>query len=192
VRLHCSTLTDSGLRLLPKVDAINIVAWCKHIYYPAPMNPNKHDVENMVAALMTSLRSVERARRQGDASRLAALYVIAAQPESSPKGISEELGLHPSSVTRQIQALEQDGHVKVKADPADGRSCRVSLTASGKAEIERLRQVGLQRFASFVAKWDAEEVRTLTRLLTKLEVSKSEVNRRGNLSRARWRRQEKD
>jgi len=146
----------------------------------------------MVVALMTSLHSTERARRKGDASRLAALYVIAARPESSPKGISEELGLHPSSVTRQIQALEQDGHVKLKADPADGRSCLLSLTASGKAEVERLKQVGLERFASFVAKWEAEEVRTLTRLLTKLEQSKAEVKARGNQTGKHWRRKEKD
>jgi DNA-binding MarR family transcriptional regulator len=154
------------------------------------VNPNRHDVEQMAAALMTTLRSVERARRKGDASRLATLYVIAAQPESNAKDISEELGLHPSSITRQIQALEQDGLVKVKADPADGRSCLVSLTASGKAEIKRLTQVGLERFASFVAKWEAEEVRTLTRLLTKLELSKAEVNARPNQTGPRWRRQE--
>lgn len=146
----------------------------------------------MVAALMISLHNTERARRKGDAGRLAALYVIAARRDSSPKAIGEELGLHPSSVTRQIQALEQDGHVTVKADPADGRSCRVSLTAAGKAEVERLQQVGLRRFASFVEKWDAAEVRTLTRLLMKLEQSKTEVNTRGNPAGARWRQRGKD
>jgi DNA-binding MarR family transcriptional regulator len=155
------------------------------------MKPKRQDVEQLVAALMTSLHSMERARRKGDASRLAALYVIAARPESSPKEISEELGLHPSSLTRRIQALERDGHVKVKADPADGRSCQVSLTSSGKAEVERLRQVGLQRFASFVEKWDAAEVRTLTQLLMKLEQSKTDVNARGNPTGASWRQQEK-
>jgi DNA-binding MarR family transcriptional regulator len=169
-----------------------LIACIKQLYYTAPMNPSRQDVEHMVVALMTALQSTERARGKGDASRLAALYAIAARPESSPTSISEELGLHPSSVTRQIQALEQDGHVKIKADPADGRSCRVSLTASGKVEIERLKQVGLERFASFVAKWDAEEVRTFTRLLTKLELSKAAVNAAENQSGARWRQQEKD
>jgi MarR family transcriptional repressor of mepA len=156
------------------------------------MKPNKQDIEKMVVALMTIVRSAERASRKGDASRLAALYVIAAHPEMSPKGISEELALHPSSVSRQIQTLEQDGHVKVKADPADGRSCRVSLTVSGEAEIERLKEVGLERFASFVEKWDAEEVRTFTRLLVKLELSKAEKNESGNTTGVRWRRQKED
>jgi DNA-binding MarR family transcriptional regulator len=156
------------------------------------MKPNRQDIEKMVVALMTTIRSTERASRKGDASRLAALYVMAAHPEMSPKAMSEELGLHPSSVSRQIQALEQDGHVKVKADPADGRSCRVSLTASGASEIERLKEIGLERFASFVEKWDSEEVRTFTRLLVKLELSKSEHNESGSTTGVRWRRQKED
>lgn len=146
----------------------------------------------MVGALMTVIASTERARQKGDASRLMALYAIGARPASSPKVISEWLGLHPSSVTRQIQTLEEDGLVKVKADPGDGRSCQVTLTAAGRAEIERLQEVGLQRFALFVAKWDAEEVRELARLLAKLEVSKAEVNAaEAKPARAGWRSQAK-
>lgn len=154
------------------------------------MRPNRQDVEEMAGALMAVLTSTERARRKGDASRLMALYAIAARPDSSPKAISEELGLHPSSVTRQVQALEEEGHVKVTADPEDRRSCRVTLTAAGGAEIRRLQEIGLQRFALFVAKWDAAEVRELTRMLVKLEGSKAEVNAREAAmkpARARWR-----
>jgi DNA-binding MarR family transcriptional regulator len=145
----------------------------------------------MVAALMTVLRSTERARRKGDASRLAMLSVIAAHPESNPKAISEEVGFHPSSITRQIQALEDDGHVKVTADPADGRSCQVKLTAAGQTELERLREIGLQRFTSFVAKWEPDEVRTLTQLLLKLEQSKIEVSTGTKPSGNRWKQQKK-
>jgi hypothetical protein len=68
----------------------------------------------------------------------------------------------------------------------------VSLTASGEAEIERLKEVGLERFASFVEKWDGEEVRTFTRLLVKLELSKAEHNESGNTTGARWRRPKED
>ena len=63
----------------------------------------------------------------------------------------------------------------VAADAGDGRSCLVSLTGEGERELYRLRQFGLDRFASFVADWDAAEVQELTRLLEKLEVSKAAV-----------------
>jgi DNA-binding MarR family transcriptional regulator len=184
--------SQSRFQHISGVDStLEIIACCKQLRYYASMRPSKHDVEQMVAALMSAVHSSERARRHGDASRLAALYVIAARPESSPKVISEELGLHPSSVTRQIQALEEDGHVRVKADTVDRRSCRVSLTVAGRAEIERLKEIGLERFASFVAKWNAEEVRTLTRLLMKLESSKAEMNAGAKPAGTRWRQQEK-
>lgn len=141
----------------------------------------------MVAALMTVIRSTERARQKGDASRSATLFVVAAHPDSSLKAISEEVGFHPSSTTRQIQALEDEGYVKVTADPVDGRSCKVKLTAKGNAELERLRQIGLRRFALFVAKWEPDEVRALTRLLLKLEQSKQEVRAAERPSRTRRR-----
>jgi hypothetical protein len=45
----------------------------------------------------------------------------------------------------------------------------------------------MDRFASFAADWDAEEVRTLIRLLAKLAASKVEVGRRAPPGRARRR-----
>jgi hypothetical protein len=57
------------------------------------------------------------------------------------------------------------GLLQVTADPADRRSCQVKLTSAGVKERTRLTEEGLDRFGSFVADWDPEEVRTLTRLL---------------------------
>lgn len=140
-------------------------------------------------ALMTVLQSTQRARSKGDASRLATLSVIATRPGSTPKAISEELSFHPSSVTRLVQSLEEEGHVAVTADPSDGRSCRVQLTEAGRAEYARLQEIGTQRFSLFVSKWDAEEVRAFTRLLAKFEQSKIEATAGEKPARKSWRQQ---
>lgn len=145
----------------------------------------------MIAALTTVLQSTNRARRKGPASRLVALSAIAATPDRALKAISEELDLHPSSVTRQIQALEADGAVKVTADPKDGRSCLVRLTAAGRAELKQLHRLSLERYTSFIAGWDAEDVRSLTRLLVKLEQSKAQVARTTKLVGGKWRKLKK-
>ena len=142
------------------------------------MKASSSDVKRMVAALMASVTSIERAKRRGLASVLATLQTIDAHKRVLPSTLSAELGLHQSSVTRQIQALEREGRVKVTANPEDGRSCYVELTKQGRAELRQLTKFGLKRFASFVADWDAEEVRTLARLLEKLEVSKAKVVKR--------------
>ncbi len=102
------------------------------------------------------------------------LQLIAANPRVSPKAIAAELDLHPSSITRQVHVLEDAGHVAVVANQEDRRSCRITLTDAGREELNRLTQIGLGRFATFVAAWDAEEVRTLARLLWKLEASMTE------------------
>ena len=61
----------------------------------------------------------------------------------------------------------------VTADTADKRSCQVTLTTAGSDELHSLTEEGLDRFASFVADWEPEEVRMLTALLQKLEESKA-------------------
>jgi DNA-binding MarR family transcriptional regulator len=65
--------------------------------------------------------------------------------------------------------------VAVVANQEDRRSCHITLTEAGRDEMNRLTQIGLDRFATFVADWDAQEVQTLARLLLKLEASKAEV-----------------
>src|SRR5262245_43866364 len=142
------------------------------------MKPSSDDVEQMVSALMTLVTGIERAKRRGLASVLATLQIIDAYKRILPSTLSSELGLHQSSVTRQIQALEREGRVKVTANPDDGRSCYVELTTQGRSELRQLTKFGLKRFALFVADWDAEEVRTLARLMKKLETSKAKVAER--------------
>jgi DNA-binding MarR family transcriptional regulator len=88
-----------------------------------------------------------------------------------PSSIADLQDVHPSLITRQVRDLEDAGHVQVAADPADGRSCLVTLTPAGAGELQRLTQVGLDRFALFVADWQPSDVRMLTALLDKLRNS---------------------
>jgi DNA-binding MarR family transcriptional regulator len=67
------------------------------------------------------------------------------------------------------------GFVKVRSDPVDRRASLVSVTSAGVDEVRLLQQRGLERFATFVADWDPDEVRMLGSLLEKLELSKAEV-----------------
>jgi hypothetical protein len=43
------------------------------------------------------------------------------------------------------------GCVEVTANPGDHRSCLIRLTPAGTDQMTRLHQVGLERFAKFVA-----------------------------------------
>jgi DNA-binding MarR family transcriptional regulator len=138
------------------------------------MKASRDDVRSMVAALFVTNAALDRARRQKKgASTLSLLQVVAASPGIRPTQIATAQHVHPSQVTRQVRELENMGLARVSADPADRRSCRVTLTSAGVEEWERLTEEGLDRFGSFIADWEPEEVRTLTRLLEKLEASKA-------------------
>lgn len=152
------------------------------------MKPSRDEVTWMVGALMTVVRGVERAKRRGKAATLALLYAVAEREPVRPSELSVELGVHQSSVTRQVQALEAEGQVSVAADPQDGRSCVISLTPAGRKEVARLTEVGLDRFSAFVADWDPAEVRELARLLSKLTAGQVEVAaREARPAGPRWR-----
>jgi DNA-binding MarR family transcriptional regulator len=140
---------------------------------------SRDDVRAMVAALFVTNAALERARRQKKgASTLSLLQIIAASPGIRPSEIAGAQDVHPSQVTRQVRELENVGLVQVTADTADKRSCRVTLTPAGTDELRSLTEQGLDRFASFVADWEPEEVRMLTSLLQKLEESKAAAGAR--------------
>ncbi len=155
------------------------------------MKASRDDVRSMVMALFATNAALDRARRQRKgASALSLLQVVAATPGIRPSEIAAAQDVHPSQVTRQVRELERTALIQVTADSADRRSCRVTLTSSGMDELQRLTEVGLDRFASFVATWEREEVRMLTSLLEKLELSKAEVAaKRRPPSGRRWARQ---
>jgi hypothetical protein len=89
---------------------------------------------------------------------------------------------------RTGHAATPAGHVQVTADPADRRSCLVTLTPAGAGELQRLTQAGLERFALFVADWPPGDVRMLTTLLDKLRNSIAAVAAREHEQRPAGRR----
>jgi DNA-binding MarR family transcriptional regulator len=140
----------------------------------AGVKASRDDVRAMVTALFVTNAALDRARRQKKgASTLSLLQVVATTPGIRPSEIASAQDVHPSQVTRQVRELESLGLVQVKADKADKRSCRVTLTTAGSGELQSLTEEGLDRFALFVADWEPQEVRMLTSLLQKLEESKA-------------------
>jgi DNA-binding MarR family transcriptional regulator len=140
----------------------------------AGVTASRDDVRAMVTALFVTNAALDRARHQNKrASTLGLLQVVAAAPGIRPSEIATAQNVHPSQVTRQVRELDRLGLVHVAADTADKRSCRVTLTTAGSDELHSLTDEGLDRFASFVADWEPDEVRMLTSLLQKLEQSKA-------------------
>jgi DNA-binding MarR family transcriptional regulator len=136
------------------------------------VKPTPDDLRALAVPLIAVSAGLQRTLRgSADSSALAILASAAQRDNVRPSEVANALGVHQSSITRQVRTLETAGHVTLVEDPADRRSCFIRITDSGRKEVERLNQIGLERFAAFVEGWDAEEVRELGRLLSQLEAS---------------------
>jgi DNA-binding MarR family transcriptional regulator len=78
------------------------------------------------------------------------------------------LGLDPSSVSRQVSALERSGWVTREEDPHDRRATRLLLTASGSDVVDVLRKARAEALARVTPDWSAADLDELADRLARL------------------------
>ena len=82
--------------------------------------------------------------------------------------ISEVLGLHKSTMSRNLSVLEELGLIERVPDPADARARQVRLTPSGSEALERSFQGRRERLRAQLTTWDGDDIADLARLLRQL------------------------
>jgi DNA-binding MarR family transcriptional regulator len=132
----------------------------------------KTNTEILQAASAACSRFVEATRRGTeqvfDPTRVGVLRLAVERGPIRPTELARELGVNPSSITRQVQALHALGHVAVSADPNDGRAFLVEATKRGRAELRSFDAVGLEVFAAVVDEWSEEDLLLLATLLDRM------------------------
>lgn len=145
--------------------------------------PTDEQIQAMLAplhAVSTGLSRVIAGKSM--VNRLVVLQTVAHAAPIRPSALAEAVNLHQSQITRQVQALEEEGLLQRSSDTDDRRASSVTVTEQGRAEIERLTEIGLAKWRRFLADWSADELTELTRLLGKLHTSLHESNRQGDTS----------
>ena len=79
--------------------------------------------------------------------------------------ISDVLGLHKSTTSRNLTTLEELGLIERIPDPADARARQVRLTAAGSEALDRVTTGRRERLRARLASWEARDVADLARLL---------------------------
>ena len=83
--------------------------------------------------------------------------------------ISDVLGLHKSTTSRNLTTLEELGLVERIPDPADARARQVRLTTAGSEALDRTVAGRKERLRARLGDWDAKDVTDLARrILRKL------------------------
>ena len=128
----------------------------------SPGAPNRRDVSELALAVMELTDRMSRARAELiDQTALGVLRVAAGHTGIRPTAIAAELRVHPSSVTRHVQALAKAGKIRTRPDPADGRASLVEVTAAGRADLWQSFEAGVDAFGELVADWPPGEVQAL-------------------------------
>src|SRR3954452_15364235 len=126
------------------------------------------------ARLRVAIVRVSRHLRQTSAgdltlSQWSALGTVETRGPIRIGDVAEREGVSAATATRLVAALEQQRLVAREADPSDGRSWRVSLSAAGPAELESARRRRTERLAQRLSTMPPDDVSRLLDALPVLE-----------------------
>jgi DNA-binding MarR family transcriptional regulator len=109
-------------------------------------------------------------RRAGvdlDRSGVAVLYKLAIEGDDIHLTVlADRLGIDSPAVTRKVQQLERLGLVSRRRDEMDARAMRISITAEGRRDIERILAARLEWFDELLASWSVEDRLSFSKLLS--------------------------
>ena len=129
--------------------------------------------KSQISELVRTVSRFAEANRQGQARafdpvRLGVLQLAVDHGPLRAGEVAERLDALPSSITRHVRALADAELVTTEPDPADRRAVLLAATETGREELRQFLAAGEQVFGAVIADWTADDVITLTHLLTRL------------------------
>lgn len=119
-----------------------------------------HAADRLHSAAIHALRHVRRVDHASglSAARLSALSVLVFGGPRTLGELAAAEQVRPATMSRIIQALEQDGHVRRERDPHDGRIARLRATAKGKRVMRRGRRKRVENLAAVLDRLEPDEL----------------------------------
>src|SRR3954449_10845649 len=110
-----------------------------------------------------AIHALRHVRREDPASglspaRLSALSVLVFGGPRTLGELAAAEQVRPSTMSRIVQALEQDGHLPRDRDPQDGRVARLRATAKGERVMRRGRAKRVENLALLLDRLEPAEV----------------------------------
>ncbi len=127
------------------------------------------------SALRSYLFGTEKALEQG---QMDALDLLTRRDERPMKELAARLRVEPSTATRAVQRLENDGLVERFASPQDGRVVLVRITDEGRRRHDAVAARRSVAMMHILSEFDQHERAQLAELMDRLITSIDEVVRR--------------
>jgi len=113
--------------------------------------------------LVHALKAGQTAENR-DRAALVLLFPLARLGPLRQGALAELVHADPSTVSRHVAVLVEQGLVRRVADESDGRASRLHVTEAGHEALEVLRREREAHLAQVTADWDAGDLTALTTL----------------------------
>ena len=132
-------------------------------------------IEQQMTVLLRRVQRIHVSTSEGDVYLDRSAYGIMARlADDGPQRLGSfatAFGLDPSTITRQVQALERAGLASRSTDVTDRRASILDLTDEGREVLARTRAYRRERLREALADWSDQDRAELARLLTKFNSS---------------------
>lgn len=118
--------------------------------------------------LLQALKSQAARNDSRDRAALVLLFPLVREGPLRQGALADLVHADPSTASRHVASLVEQGLVRRVADESDGRASRLVATEAGRAAFEALRREREAHLARVTADWDATELATLTTLFGRL------------------------
>jgi DNA-binding MarR family transcriptional regulator len=139
------------------------------------MDSAGRQIEQQMTVLLRRVQRIHLSTSSGamnlDRSAYGIMCRLADEGPQRLGSLATAFGLDPSTITRQVQALERAGLAVRTTDPADRRASILDLTEEGSRALDRTRRHRRERLQGALSHWSEDDRADLARLLEKLNVS---------------------
>ena len=128
-------------------------------------------IEQQLTMLLRRVQSIHISTSSGEMNLDRSAYgILCRLADEGPQrlgALAGAFGLDPSTITRQVQALEKAGLVRRRSDDGDRRAFILDLTDEGRTVLAHTRAYRRERLEELLADWPETDRTEFARLLTK-------------------------
>jgi len=139
------------------------------------MDSANKQIEQQMTVLLRRVQRIHLSTSDGEMNLERSAYGIMCKlADEGPQrlgALATTFGLDPSTITRQVQALEEVGLASRRTDPSDRRASILDLSPTGREVLDQTRSHRRQRLQQALSDWPDADLKDFARLLAEFNVS---------------------
>ncbi len=139
------------------------------------MDTANQQIEQQMTTLLRRVQRIHLSTTAGEVNLERSAYGIMCKlADEGPQrlgALATAFGLDPSTITRQVQALEEIGLADRRTDPSDRRASILDLTPNGREVLDQTRALRRNRLQAALSDWSESDLKDFGRLLKEFNTS---------------------